>query len=80
MVIFKLETLEAFGFQSLKFKNCCGKIFFNTDWIAGVDYDEDEEKQDLEDAKNDEFIGEDEEDELFKEEIEQAEIDELLAK
>ncbi len=45
-----------------------------------MDYDKDEENQDLKDAENKEFIGNDEEDKPFEEEIEQAEIDELLAK
>jgi hypothetical protein len=39
------------GFKSMKFKNRKGVIFFDTDWIAGVDYEEDDiEDNDDEDA------------------------------
>jgi hypothetical protein len=37
-------------FKSIKFKNRNGVIFFDTDWIAGVDYEEDdEENEDIQD-------------------------------
>jgi hypothetical protein len=49
------------GFKSLKFKNCNGVIDHDTDWIAGLDYDdpdgienEDEEYDNKEDNKEDE--------------------------
>ena len=32
------------GFKSLKFKNRHGVVFHDTDWIAGVDYEENENK------------------------------------
>ena len=33
------------GFKSLKFKNRHGVVFFDTNWIAGVDYNENDESQ-----------------------------------
>ena len=48
VVINAVETMVyAKGFKSLKFKNRHGVIFHDADWIAGVDYDDnnDENKE-----------------------------------
>jgi hypothetical protein len=51
VVIKAIEQIaEDQGFKTLKFKNRKGAIFHNTDWIAGVDYD-DNIPQDAEEDK-----------------------------
>ena len=52
VVIKAVETMAYDqGFKSMKFKNRNGIVFFDTDWIAGVDYEEDDmEVEDYEDA------------------------------
>ena len=45
------------GFKSLKFKNRHGVMFHDTDWIAGVDYEENKNKEN----KNDKVNSDDEE-------------------
>jgi nucleoside permease NupC len=48
MVIKAIERIaEDQGFKSLKFKNQKGAIFHNADWIAGVDYDENIQQEDV---------------------------------
>jgi hypothetical protein len=51
------------GFKSLKFKTRRGIVFFDTDWIAGVDYEEDDDNEEDEsdppyqyEAKDDESM------------------------
>ena len=47
VVIKAVETMAfAQGFTTLKFKNRNKIIFHDADWIAGVDYDENEEEND----------------------------------
>ena len=79
---------EKEGFNSLKFKNRNCIVFFDTDWVAGVDYDENEHENDENDEDEDfdeDFDAEEEEDdheddhEDYEEEIDQEEIDELIA-
>jgi hypothetical protein len=45
VVIKAVETMAYDqGFKSMKFANRNGVVFFDTDWIAGVDYEEDDKK------------------------------------
>ena len=67
------------GFKSLKFKDRNKVVFFDTDWIAGVDFDN-ENEQDEEYDKDNDYINEDEEDIEYEEEVNQDEIDELNEK
>jgi hypothetical protein len=47
VVIKAVETMAYDqGFKSMKFKNRNGVVFFDTDWIGGVDYEEDDIKDD----------------------------------
>ena len=47
VVIKAVETMAYDqGFKSMKFKNRNGVVFFDTDWIAGVDYEEDDIEDD----------------------------------
>jgi hypothetical protein len=79
-VIKAVETMAyAEGFKSLKFKNRHGVIFHDADWIAGVDYDENDEDDD-DDDDNDENQQE-ADDDLNGEELEQIgpdEVDDLI--
>ena len=90
VVIKAVEAMaEKEGFKSLKFKNRHGVVFFDTDWIAGVDChlgDQDQDDEEVEDQDQDDECEPDEddnenedEDEESQEEINQNEIDELLA-
>jgi hypothetical protein len=89
VVIKAVEAIaEREGFKSLKFKNRHGVVFFDTDWIAGVDYhlggnqneNDDEYYEELEDEEYEqEEEDDDNEDEVATDEIDQEEIDELLA-
>jgi hypothetical protein len=47
-VVFKAVKTMAYdqGFKSMKFKNRNGVVFFDTDWIAGVDSEEDDIEDD----------------------------------
>ncbi|WP_288992819.1 polyprotein of Ty1/Copia retrotransposon [uncultured Marinobacter sp.] len=75
VVIKAVETMAyQQGFKSLKFKNRNGIIYHDADWIAGVDYDDDEENED-----NDEqyYDNEDEEIEDQLEQYEQIDPDEI---
>jgi hypothetical protein len=47
-VVIKAVKIMAYkqGFKSMKFKNRNGVVFFDTDWIAGVDYEEDDIEDD----------------------------------
>ena len=73
------------GFKSLKFKNRCGVIFHDTDWIAGVDYDRNdleigtgESDEESEPYQPEYLAGEPEDDEMDAEEIDPDEIDDIL--
>jgi hypothetical protein len=47
VVIKAIETMAYDqGFKSMKFKSRNGVVFFDTDWIAGVDYEEDDIEDD----------------------------------
>jgi hypothetical protein len=47
VVIKAVETMAyEQGFKNMKFKNRNGVVFFDTDWIAGVDYEEDDIEDD----------------------------------
>jgi hypothetical protein len=55
VVIKAIERIaEDQGFKSLKFKNRKGAIFHDADWIAGVDYDENIQQEDVYDEDYDE--------------------------
>ena len=81
------DMAEREGFKSYKFKNRHGVVFFDSDWIAGVDYEvgENENAEYIEEVEDDDYEpdqeDEDNEDyfEEVEEEIDQNEIDELLA-
>ena len=66
------------GFKSLKFKNRRGVIFFDTDWIAGVDYEEEDEDDEY-DEEDEPYEYEAEDDELIPEydNIDPEEVDDL---
>ena len=68
------------GFKNLKFKNRHGVIFHDADWLAGVDYeDEDEDKK--ENADKDEEYEDSEEQDIELEEaknIDPREIDDII--
>jgi hypothetical protein len=73
-VIKAVETMAyAEGFKSLKFKNRHGVIFHDADWIAGVDYDENDEDDDDYDDENQQEA----DDDLNEEELEQIDPDEV---
>jgi hypothetical protein len=78
-----IQAVEAMaynqGFTTLKFKNRHGVIFHDADWIAGVDYEENEDNDNADDDK--EYDNENEEDD-YEEELEQidpAELDDLIS-
>ena len=64
------------GFKSLKFKNRHGIVFYDTDWIAGVDYEEDED-EDLEEDESYEYEAEDDEPEQEYDNIDPEEVDDI---
>ena len=74
------------GFKSLKFRNRHGIIFYDTDWIAGVDYEENQNDDDTEDEEDEDYThieheddNEDKDDDLDENEnIDQSEIDDIL--
>ena len=73
------------GFKSLKFKNRCGVIFHDTDWIAGVDYDRNdleigtgESDEESEPYQPEYLAREPEDNEMDAEEIDPDEIDDIL--
>ncbi len=79
LVIKAVEQMaECQGFKSLKFKNRHGVVFHDTDWIAGVDYEEDNNnnrnKNENENNNNNENVDNDEE--YVKENDEYTEYDE----
>ena len=54
-VIKAVETMAyKQGFKSLKFKNRHGVVFHPADWIAGVEYEDDQNQNDNEDNDNEE--------------------------
>jgi nucleotide-binding universal stress UspA family protein len=85
LVIQTVEQLaHAQGFKNLKFTTRTGRVFYNSDWIAGVDYQEDEDEDQDEEDVNETYqdhenqnIDEDEELEV-EEDITQEEIDEII--
>ena len=62
------------GFTTLKFKNCN-----DADWIAGVDYDDNEEDIDDESYTGEDDDDENEEDERVLHPIDQEEIDDIIS-
>ena len=73
------------GFKTLKFKNRRGDIFHDTDWIAGVEYDDvenqNDENEEEDEDYNDDEVGNDPEDEDLgdEDEFDPNELDELKA-
>jgi hypothetical protein len=60
VVIKAVETMAyAQGFKTLKFKNRNGIIFHDADWIAGVDYDDNQEENDKDEEYHEEPQDED---------------------
>ena len=82
-----IQAVEAMahrqGFKSLKFKNRHKVIFFDTDWIAGVDYQPNPNTENEDEFDNDDdYINEPQDDEELHEdftEIDQEELAETLA-
>jgi len=78
-----IKAIEAMaekeGFKSLKFKNWHGVVFYHTNWIAGVDYQQNQNENKIEQVEEYKYNDEQEEDEEFEEEIDQEEINKLLA-
>ena len=71
VVIDAVEAMaECQGFKSLKFKNRDGIVFCDTDWTAGVDYEENQNKNEDDEDYNEEYHQEDDEDEEQVAEIE----------
>jgi hypothetical protein len=64
------------GFKTLKFKNRNGIVFHDADWIAGVDYDENDDEEYNQDETYEDT--EQDEDEELEGDIDQEEIEELL--
>ena len=79
VVIKAVETMaKAQGFKTLKFKNRHGVIFHNADWIAGVDYDDNDELN--EEEGDEEYHPEAEnKEELDEEYIDQNEVDDIIS-
>ncbi len=79
------QMAEQQGFKSLKFKNHHGVVFFDTDWIAGVDYDDnDNDYDDYDDQDDDDYNDNDDDDnnnddEEYNKTIKQEELNEVLA-
>jgi hypothetical protein len=78
-VIKAVEAMAyAQGFTTLKFKNRHGVIFHDADWIAGVDYDDNDDENDgTEDEEYEHQIENDEHEEEL-EQIDQDEVDDLI--
>ena len=85
VVIQAVERMgEEQGIKSLKLQNCRKTIYYPADWIAGVDYDDDNEHEDENYDPNDneneiETYEDDFDDEGAYDCINQDELDELLA-
>ena len=63
---------ECQGFKSLKFKNRDGIVFYDTDWTAGVDYEENQNENEDDKDYDEECHQEDDEDEEIEEEQEES--------
>ena len=78
VVIKAVETMAiAQGFTNLKFKNRHGVIFHNADWIAGVDYDDNDDANQEDDDEEYHHEAEDDENKEEVEEQEQIDPDEV---
>ena len=69
------------GFKNLKFKNRHGVIFHDADWLAGVDYEDEDEDEREENADEDEEYEDSEEQDIELEEaenIDPGEIDDII--
>ena len=69
------------GFKNLKFKNRHGVIFHDADWLAGVDYEDEDEDEHEENADKDEEYEDSEEQNIELEEaenIDPGEIDDII--
>ena len=82
-----IKAMEAMahnpGFKNLKFKNRHGVIFHDADWLAGVDYEDEDENEDKreENADEDEEYEDSEEQDIELEEaenIDPGEIDDII--
>ena len=75
------RTAEDEGFKTLKFKNRKGVIFHDADWIAGVDYeeeDQDDQDDDEEYVAQEEDPEDDEDDDQNYDRIDEEEIEDLM--
>ena len=69
------------GFKNLKFKNRHGVIFHDADWLAGVDYEDEDEDEREENADEDEEYEDSEEQDIELKEaenIDPGEIDDII--
>ena len=80
-----IKAMEAMahnqGFKNLKFKNRHGVIFHDADWLAGVDYEDEDEDEREENADEDEEYENSEEQDIELEEaenIDPGEIDDII--
>jgi hypothetical protein len=65
------------GFKSLKFKNRHGAIFHDADWIAGVDYDDNDNENEEDDDEEYHHAVEDNKNEEEQEQICPDKVDEV---
>ena len=80
-----IKAIEAMahnqGFKNLKFKNRHGVILHDADWLAGVDYEDEDEDECKENADEDEEYEDSEEQDIELEEaenIDPGEIDDII--
>ena len=69
------------GFKNLKFMNRHGVIFHDADWLAGVDYEDEDEEECEENADEDEEYKDSEEQDIELKEaknIDPVEIDDII--
>ena len=76
-----IKAIEAMannqGFKNLKFKNRHGVIFHDADWLAGVDYEDEDEEECEENADEDEEYEDSEEQDIELEEAENIDPGEI---
>ena len=82
VIIKAVETMAyAQGFKNLKFKNRHGMTFHSADWIAGMDYDDNEEEDNDEEYHQEAEGKDDENEEELKEheEIDPNEVNNIIS-
>ena len=80
VIIKAVEAMgEAQGIESLKLQTRRKPIFYPADWIAGVEYANDEYDEDDDDDDDENNDNENDDDEEAYDHIDQADIDEIFA-